>query len=312
MAIFQAHPGMVLTIGSDEARYEFLLYQFLPDDEADVCVVEGQEAFVYALRNTTDSTLWALKIFKPSYQSTRIIDVTHALLQYRNTPGLYLGHRICIRRPEYEELLAKFPGLEYGILMPWLSWKSWGGLMRSPQASATYTLTQAINLAKTTVRVLSELEQRGWAHTDIAGNNILYAADFTRVELIDLEGIYTATLPLPRRLSYGTPGYQHKKLGRNGQYVAQGDRFAGAILLTEMLTWWNPLVRAQTPANAASLFSEAELQQMNNSRRAIVRDVLWALHPELLALFDQAWSSSNLNQCPPFSTWQTTINSIKV
>jgi hypothetical protein len=63
------------------------------------------------------------------------------------------------------------------------------------------------------------------------------------VELLDLEGVYISGIPSPKRLSHGSPGYQHCRLGRQGQWSPYGDRFAGAILLTEMLTWWNPVVR---------------------------------------------------------------------
>src|SRR5206468_1547819 len=105
--------------------------------------------------------------------------------------------------------------------------------------------------------------------------------------------------------------YQHRRLGRHGQWSLYGDRFAGAILLTEMLTWWNPLVRAQTPRNAATLFLPEELQRPAGPRWQIVRDVLWSLDPTLLSLFDQAWGSLHLKDCPDFATWLSSLKRVK-
>ncbi len=312
MTKFQPYPGMQLRISQSKTRYEFLSYQYLPDDEPGVCMIEGQEGFIYALRNPDDETFWTLKVFKPAYRDAHIAYVTEALLRYKSIAGFYLGHRICFTRAQYASLLDEYPELEYAVIMPWLAWKTWLGLLRSPQLSASYTRIQAMKLALASAKVLEVLERNGLAHTDLAGGNIMYTADFTRMELLDIEGLYLPDIAAPKRLSYGSPGYQHRRLGRNGQYTAPGDRFAGAILLTEMLTWWNPLIRAQTAQNAMSLFAPEELQKTTNTLWLTVRDVLWSLNPELLSLFDQAWASANLSQCPPLSAWLTVIENSRI
>lgn len=103
-------------------------------------------------------------------------------------------------------------------------------------------------------------------------------------------------------------GYQHHNLGPKGQWCPEGNRFAGAILLTEMLTWWNPRVRAQVADHADTLFQPAELQKDDGSLcLKEVRKTLLSMHSNLLSLFDLAWVSSSLAECPDFASWYSTL-----
>ena len=310
MNVFNPWPAMQLHIGT--STYTFVATRLLPGDAEEVWMIEGQEGFIYVLHDTDQNTYWALKVLKPAYRSEYIERVTDGLAYYRDTHGLYLSHRLCLTKPVYGELISEFPALEYAVLMPWLSWSTWSGLLRSSEASMAYTRNDALDLARAMARVLWELERRGCAHTDLAGSNVLYAPGFKQVELLDLEGLYMPGLLPPARMSHGSPGYQHRKLGRQGQWSPYGDRFAGAVLLTEMLTWWNPLVRAQTPAHASTLFLAEELQIAKGPRWQIVRDVLWSLDPAPLALFDQAWASTTLKQCPDFVAWLECLNGLNI
>ena len=296
----------------ERCRTKFISHYLFPEDSPSVYIIEGQEAFIWPLHNLKDRTFWALKVLKPGYRSGRIALVTSTLHDYIKVSGFFLSQRICLTRPEYEQLVATFPDLEYAILMPWLPWKTWAGLIRSPEASATYTFQQALDLAQTTAQTLFELEQRECAHTDIAGSNTMYRQDFKQIELLDLEGLYVPGLPPPKKLSYGSPGYQHHRSGKYGQYSPYGDRFAGAILLTEMLTWWNPLIRGLTPPSASTLFQPEELQQSSGPRWQMVRDLFWSLDKTgaLLDLFDTVWHSANPQLCPDFATWVAVLQQI--
>jgi len=307
MPAFNPYPGMVLRIGS--IKYELLAHQVLPDNKPDVFVVEGEEAFVYKMQSVSEHTLWALKVMKPRYRSEQIALATAQVSRYQDTPGLYLGRRICLTKREHLELVLQFPDLEYAILMPWLSWHTWAGLMHAAEASAYYTRIQAVDLALATAHILWGLETHGFAHTDVAGGNVACMSNFQHVELLDIESLYIPHAPRPRQECHGSPGYQHRI--RRGQWCPEGDRFAGAILLTEMLTWWNPFVRAQTPQSAESLFLPEELQETGSPRWQTVRDVLWSFGPDVLHLFDQAWASRNLRQCPDFSTWTSCLKRIR-
>ncbi|WP_069803410.1 hypothetical protein [Thermogemmatispora onikobensis] len=310
MTRFQPFPGMFLRIGS--SYFEFLPHPLLPADKEAVFVLEGGEALVYQVRNLDTQERWALKVFKASYRGPHLMRVTEVLQRHAHLPGLYLGYRICLTQAHYPEAIGAFPELEYAVLMPWIEARTWAGLMLDQAASVNYSFEQARQLALATAQVLWNLEIHSLAHGDIAGSNILLTPQLSGVQLLDLEGLYAPGLPQPKKVSWGSPGYQHRNLPRQGQWGPHGDRFAGAVLLTEMLTWWEPRVRAYVADHAETLFSPQELQQIQTPLWRVVRDVLLSLSRDLLYLFDQAWASSSLIECPELATWAMTLYSIFV
>jgi hypothetical protein len=272
----------------------------------EVYVVEGGEALIYQLRDPADDTLWALKVPKPSYRVEQHARSAAALAAYRAVPGLTLANRICLTRSDCPDTLALFPDLEYATLMPWLDGITWAGFLLAREAGERYTGQQALRLASACAHALWELEAHHLAHTDVASGNVIIMQlgdERAQLELLDVENLYIPGFPAPPYLSYGAPGYQHNHLDKRGQWRPEGDRFAGAILLAEMLAWWDPAVRAATPLGAESLFRPAELQTEDGERWRLTRDAVWSLCPPALALFDQAWASARLEECPELGAW---------
>jgi serine/threonine protein kinase len=302
MTTFAPTIDMSLTIGSQ--TYQFMPHPHFSDE---VFVMEGGEAFLYQLQEVMHGTLYALKIMKPVYRSEQCVRVAVVLQQHKDLPGFFLGNRLCLRKARFPQIVARYPELEYATLMPWLPGRTWAGFLLDHRASAHYTTDIALELAAATASVLQHLESLHFAHTDIAGSNIIILPNFRQVELLDFEGLSISGMPASPWHSYGSPGYQHRKLDTRGQSRLEGDRFAGAILLTEMLTWWNPLVRAHTSDDAESLFEPDALQTTNSPRWHAVRNTLWTLNPDLLHLFDQAWASSDLTECPELSSWASCL-----
>lgn len=305
MSSFSPQPGMSLRIAATH-------YQYMPHPifAHHVFVIEGNEAFVYQLRDPARNTLHALKVFKPSYRGQYVAQRAIDLLAHKNVPGLYLCNRVCLSRETAPELIATYPDLEYAVFMPWMQARTWAGLMQDKSASAAYQPANARVLALQTVRVLQYLEAHHLAHTDIAGSNIFLSPDLTQVQLLDLEGIYYQGAFPPPVLSRGSPGYRHRQLSNEGQYCPAGDRFAGAILLTEMLTWWNPVVRALVAERAETLFQTQQLQTIDSPLWQAVRATLFAINAQILALFDQVWASSQLTGCPDFNAWKQCLKRI--
>ncbi|QBD76256.1 hypothetical protein EPA93_09635 [Ktedonosporobacter rubrisoli] len=308
MPRFQPSCGMFLHIGS--LKFEFMPQPLSSQKKETVFVLEGGEAFIYKIRNIETKKLYALKVLKPAYCGKHIAYITDKTVPLSNIPGFFLVRRLCITTQNYPELIKAFPELEYAILMPWVEAPSWRCLLLDQAASERYTLMEARYLALATARALSSLEACGWAHTDIAGGNILLSPDRKRIELLDFEGMYVPGMPEPRRLSRGSPGYQHRHLGPQRQWCMEGDRFAGAILLTEMLTWWEPRVRTRAAEYTETLFCAEELQVPDTPIWQAVRNVLYFLHPDILALFDQAWNSLTLAACPDLATWTKVLVSV--
>jgi serine/threonine protein kinase len=301
---FSPHRSTILTI--EQREYRFLPHPYFPTDD-EVLAMEGGEAVIYQVQEIATRALYALKVPKPSYQDEHIARVAAALAPYRMNPGLYLGNRICLTKKNHAKLIAEYPELEYATLMPWLMGRTWAGLMLDQAASARYTRGQAFQLTLSMAQVLWNLEAYHLAHTDIAGGNVMLSPNLDRVELLDIEGLYIQGAPIPKLRSQGSPGYQHSQLDQRGQWRPDGDRFAGAILITEMLTWVNPFVRALTPDNAESLFQTRELQDQKTRRWEMVWKTLHEVCPPAVTLFERAWASHDLAECPDFSTWSLAL-----
>lgn len=306
MNTFNPYANLLLPIGP--AYYRFLPHPYFPEDEHETFVIEGGEAFVYKLQHMGLKTFYALKVMKPGYRDAYTATVAQWLAQYAEVPGLFLAQRACLTRNNYPELVKRLPDLEYASLFPWIDGRTWAGVMADPAASSRYTLANAKDLTRAMAYALWNLEAHSVAHTDIAGSNVVLAPNYQNIQLIDLESLYIHGVKLPKKRSHGSPGYQHTQLDERGQCRLDGDRFAGAILLTEMLTWWNPAVRAQTPDDSESLFSPRELQTDDDTLRwRRVRRTLAQLDEALLELFDQAWYSASLEECPDFGTWSMAL-----
>jgi serine/threonine protein kinase len=303
----QFRPSMGIQLNVGGKFFGFVRHPLFPGDNEAVFVLEGGEALIYQLRDVQTGDLYALKVMKAASRSEHVARAARVVSSATHIPGFYLYNRFCLTMAEFPDLIKTYPDLEYAVLMPWLTGRSWSGLMLDRISSAYYTRQRACALALTVANLLRNLESMHLAHTDIAGGNIFLSPDLQRVQLLDLEGLYIPGVLPPPLCSQGSPGYQHHNPGPKGQWCPEGDRFAGAILLAEMLTWWNPSVRALVADQADTLFQPAELQ--TNSSRCLqeVRKTLLSMHANLLSLFDYAWGSSSLVECPDFASWYGTL-----
>lgn len=301
------HPDCHTTLIIGNGSYGFMPHPLFPTELDEVYVLEGGEALIYQVQDLAVGDLFALKVAKPSFRGEHIAHAVDALAPYADIPGLYAANRVCLTRTICPALLDVYPALEYAVLMPWLAGRSWAGFMHDGAASAAYSSQLALDLALALARVMWELEAHQFAHTDIAGGNIVVSLDSKQVELLDIEHVYMPSAPQPQWRSSGSPGYQHRSLDERGNWRPQGDRFAGAILLAEMLAWWDPRVRALTPEGSDTLFQPEELQQVGLPRWLAVRDALWEICPAALHLFDQAWASTDLSECPELSAWALSL-----
>jgi hypothetical protein len=285
LADFHPHLGMSVTIGS--SSYGFMPHPIFSADMDEVFVVEGGEALIHQLQDLGTGKLWALKVFKPLYRGEHVARSVAALVPLAQLPGLSLGSRLCLTEESAPDLIRCYPQLEYAVLMPWLIGRTWAGLVSDRIASELYTRDAASSLALSTAQVLWELEAHHLAHTDIAGGNVICMPDGS-VELLDMENLYMPGTARPRQYSMGSPGYQHRHLDATGYWRQDGDRFAGAILLAEMLSWWDPTVRSLVPEIAESFFQPYELQEVGLPRWQAMRDAIWEVCPPALQLFDDS------------------------
>ncbi len=313
-----------LVIGGEE--YTFTPHPALPATSGEVYALEGGEATVYQLQQVGSGRLFALKVPKPTYRSARALAVTHALASLAAIPGFAAANRRCLTGESDPALIARWPDLEYALLMPWLLGRSWADLLLDRLASAAYTRSHALTLARSLAQSLAQLETLGGAHTDLAGDNLLLSpevADGSRVELIDLEGVYLPGLPRPPVASQGTLGYRPPWLGHmprrrfgwgarseDDLWGPLGDRYAGAMLLTELLVWCEGAVRLHTPAGAEALFQMQAAHDEHSILLKAIRLALAVWGVPIRDLFHRAWAARRLADCPPLSEWAAALNAI--
>jgi hypothetical protein len=264
---------------------------------------QGRKARVYKLSGP-DGSPYALKTFYRGFSLPEYVTLTTALQAYGDIEGLRACRRRVIEADEAQSIGE--PGLTYAILMPWVEGVAWAGVIeaRFPLAAQT-----CLSMAAQTAAILARMEERGLTHADISSSNVFVtnAEGGPTVELIDVEDMYHEDFgPLPY-VPDGSPGYAHPRHHGRGCRNRHGDRFAGAILLTEMLIWPEPAVR-QTAADV-SVFEPGELCR-GGSKFELARRTLQARSDVVAHLFERVWDSPGPSSCPRMAEWSAAITSI--
>jgi hypothetical protein len=195
--------------------------------------------------------------------------------------------------------------------MPWVQGLSWFDVLYMGK-SGQHTMSRdaSVTLALNFADVLSRLEASGIAHCDLSAGNIVLDPQTFEVELLDVEDIFAPGFQPPPSLPLGTQGYQHRVSAR-GQWGAQADRFAGAILLCEMLAWHDEKVRKASYGE--TFFDPAELQTAGSNRfDVLTRAVSEHRNSQpVLDLLRAAWESDTFDACPPLAAWAQAIKGVK-
>lgn len=282
-------------------------YRVLPESAFDVAeemafARQGRKARVFKLLGP-DGAPYALKTFYRGFSLPEYLPITTSLRAFDDIRGLRVLQR---RLVDAEEAAAiGEPGLAYAILMPWIEGVAWAAVVEERFHLAEEA---CVALAAQTAHVLGQLEGRGLAHADLSSSNILItdAEGGPVVELIDVEDMYHEAFGELPYVPDGSPGYAHPANQGHGCRNAYGDRFAGAILLTEMLVWHDPAVRQSTVD--ISVFDRDELCRPG-SKYDLVRTILDGRSAELATLFTRAWQSAGPSDCPPLVEWATAVAS---
>jgi hypothetical protein len=269
---------------------------------------EGRQAVVYQLTGLDDAKR-ALKVFKPRYRMPMLAALSERMASFAGLPGLQVWQRSVLMPKKHGALLSQYPDLTYAVLMPWIEGPTWLETILEKRALTT---EQALTLARALVTVLVGIEQRGAAHCDLSGSNILIPLlapsapmnPRAAIALVDVEQFFAPKLERPDLLPGGSAGYAHKT-ATNGLWSAEADRFAGAILVAEMLGWCDESVRSQ--AYGESFFDPAEIQQ-DSTRYDLLKSVLCAHWSNQVAdLFGRAWTSDTPADCPTFGEWMVML-----
>jgi peptide/nickel transport system substrate-binding protein len=260
---------------------------------------EGRRAIVYQLI-AADGGHQALKVFKPRFRVPRMVAAAERLEAYARLPGLQACRRTILTASRHLALLREHRDLAYAVLMPWVEGATWQEIILSQEE---FSPDRALSVARSLAQVLMTMEERGLAHCDLSGPNLIVEPG-DQVALVDLEEMYGPGFMQPEALPAGSPGYAHKSAPL-GLWQAQADRFAGAVLLAEMLGWCDPKVRAA--AWGESYFPPAEMQDEGERYQTLHASVAGRWGRRTTDLFAQAWRSDSLLDCPTFAEWAVAL-----
>jgi len=241
----------------------------------------------------------ALKVFHPPRRSPALLAQAEQLAAFAHLPGLQAARRTILTPAHHPDLLQRHPDLAFAALMPWIPGPTWQHILLAKRPLSPH---QALTLARALAAALATMEQHRLAHCALAGDHLLLpalAADdqpwplHALVQLVALERMRGPDFPSP----LAPPSDTHPQAAAD----PNADRFAGALLLAEMLGWCrDAVVRA---AWGASYFAPTELRQ-DCRRYQLLRQALeeqWG--SSVAALLGRAWQSETPADCPSLTEW---------
>ena len=294
---FQPHPDQDITI--DGVQFSVAEHPHAPGMPYGQ---EGRQATVYQLKAIQERR--ALKVFKPRFRVPSLVTLSGQLAPFTELPGLRVCWRTILTPRKQIELLREYPDLTYAVLMPWIEGPTWmevllGGNALTPERSLAFAHALADTLA--------QMEESGLAHCDLSASNIILCGMAEKgselpvlLELVDVEQMYGPDLRRPETLPAGSLGYAHRE-AKTGIWSASADRFAGTLLIAEMLAWCDLHVREA--GWGESYFDPGEIQK-NCERYQLLSVSLRESWGESVAqLLERAWTSDTISECPTFGDW---------
>jgi hypothetical protein len=269
---------------------------------------QGRQATVYQLV-LQNGEKQALKVFKLRFQAPSLVTLSTRIAAFTDLPGLRVCQRTVLTARRHTSLLRQYPDLTYAVLMPWIEGPTWTEVMLRKRQ---FTAEQSLQLARSFVEVLAAMEERGVAHCDLSGPNVLLPGlaepvnfpSHSAVELVDVEQMCGPGLERPEALSGGSLGYAHHSVSA-GSWESKGDRFAGAVMLAEMLGWCDE--RLREAAWGESYFEPLGMQTENQRFDLLLSVLRQRWGDGIPELFQSAWASDTLADCPTFGHWLVTL-----
>lgn len=270
---------------------------------------EGRQGTVYKLIDVEDGTAVALKIFRPAFRQPTFRKSLEALHTLSSIPGLAVTKREVLNPEEDTPLLEQNSDLLYSVVMPWVEGKTWSEC----KLDETVLLQEnGFEIAFASAKVLMNLEQEGISHPDLSGANIFVIPDkgeggSIMIELVDIEDIFAQGMVEPEYEIHGESGYTPKFLQEDFLWDKDSSRFAGAILLSEMLAWHSSQVREISASD--SYFEPHELQEQCERYQILHMTLEQSYGIEIAGLFARTWNAESMAECPAFGEWMIALSS---
>ena len=258
---------------------------------------EGRQATVYRLSSGNRSL--ALKVFKPRYRRPYLAAVARNISKYAHLPGMEVCDRKIVCAENDMKLLRTYPDLAYAAVMPWIEGPTWLEVLLSKERLEPQT---SLDITKALLKVLVALEEEGLSHGDLSAPNVMLPMLSTGsgVALVDVEQIYGPGIEKPEALPGGSPGYALKNDGAS-LWGPLADRFAGAVVLSEMLAFCNEGIT--DAAHGESFFDPEELGTESTRYDLMLEGLRSLWGGQIAGLFRLAWLADRPDDCPPFLEW---------
>jgi predicted flap endonuclease-1-like 5' DNA nuclease len=274
----------------------------------------GARGWIYKLREVESGDHYALKVFAHLFRGDGIVQVQEALDEVGKLPGMEAGRRLLLAAETHPVLVIEYPAADRSMLMPWIDGITWQDIIvlgkdaKEDGVDAPLTLERCQSLALDVAHVLAELERAGYAHCDVAGANLIVQMKRGMTYFVDIEEMFGGGFPVPAPYPAGQTGYRHRTVPdtATGQWGPSGDRFAGAILISEILCWHDPDIRKVR--DQISFLEEDDPKKPEAWRKEELVKSLKEHYPAKIArLFEKAWRSEGLELCPPLIDWEAAL-----
>lgn len=221
------------------------------------------------------------------------------MVAFAEIPGLQVCRRTVLTPRQHSSTLGQYPDLIYATLMPWVEGPTWMDVVLEAKG---LTPEDSLNLARSLTQTLAAMEERGLAHCDLSGPNLLMPAlrGGKGVALIDVEQMFGPDFKQPQALPGGSPGYA-RRAAFDGLWSSTADRFAGAVVMGEILGWCDQRVRED--AWGESYFDPTEMQRDVQRYVRLTSTLRERWGQDVTRLFQRAWQSEALADCPTFCEW---------
>lgn len=275
----------------------------------------GRQGIVYQLipHDADMQEMKALKVFFPKYRIPAMVYQSEQLDAYSALHGLSVCKRHILTPEKNGGIIQAHTDLLYAVLMPWVHGPTWLDIIAAQRA---LTRRESLELATSLAQICSGMEQKGLAHCDLSAPNVLlpFFSEVNRhrktskIELVDVEQMYSPKLDRPDVLLAGSPGYAAHRTVQSGLWSAYADRFAGAVILAEMLGWSDDRVIGR--AWGESYFDQHEMQTACERYGLMKRSLEERWGAKIAELFVRAWESQDLSSCPTFGEWLIILSGV--
>ncbi|HYK03147.1 MAG TPA: serine/threonine-protein kinase [Thermoanaerobaculia bacterium] len=288
----------------DGIEVEGRRYRFAPHPAAPRAVhaLEASRATVYQVV-AEDGAHYALKVFKLRFRTPSLVEITGRLRPLQSLPGLLAAERLIVTTPP-----PQLPDLLYAVFIPWVHGRTWSDVLVRARRGSTLGLDEAVRLCDRFLLIVETLQSRGIAHTDLSPANVVFDLATVDVQLVDLEDLHIAGATQPGAPSRGSRGYQHP--GGETCWHADGDRYSSAILAAEILL--SADAQAMRFATDDYCFGPNSASEGDLARTSFLRHRLRLTSGTFASLFDRAWQSSALAECPSAAELRQAIASLRM